>query len=242
MTLHRMTPHAIVSSAICTAALIASGSFTQANQDKKIAGKDKAETLDLSDFYATKASQFEKSTTYPFRVVPRDSKTLGNVPLAIGGMITLWGERNTKIGIVFPEKVEDIPVNRKFDTLYVYHSVFFVSRDGAPVYHLSLNYANGMSSMTTITYGAHLRDWYQPPQEKVSDLSDSKSKLVWSADHPAIKGTKLRFFITPITNPKPGVEVKSLHLASAKGDSAACIMAMTTGPADLLKVDKPDDK
>jgi hypothetical protein len=80
-----MTFHAIFSSAICTAAFIAPGSFTQANQDKKIADKDKAETLDLSDFYGTKASQFEKITAYPFRVVPRDSRTLGNVPLAIGG-------------------------------------------------------------------------------------------------------------------------------------------------------------
>jgi hypothetical protein len=36
--------------------------------------------------------------------------------------------------------------------------------------------------------------------------------------------------------------VKSINLVSAKGHSAGVICAMTTGPADLLKVDKSVDK
>jgi hypothetical protein len=161
--------------------------------------------------------------------------------LAIDGMLVLWGEGNAKSGAVFPEKVDDIPVNRVFDTLYVYHAAFYSSRDGSPVYHLNLQYANGTSSMTTICYGAHLRDWYQPPNEQVSDLTDSKSKMVWRGDNPDSKPDypiKLRFFVTSITNPRPALEVKSISLVSAKGNSAGCILAMTTGPADLLKVDK----
>ena len=178
-------------------------------------------------------------------MVPRGSKTLGNVPLAIGGMMCLWGEGNAKAGAVFPEKIDDIPVKRKFDTLYVYHATFYSSRDGSPVYHLTLQYANGTSSMTTICYGAHVRDWYQPSFEQVGELTDSKSKMVWRADNPDSKPDnpiKLRFFITSITNPRPALEIESISLVSAKGNSAACILAMTTGPADLLKVDKASGK
>jgi hypothetical protein len=99
--------------------------------------------------------------------------------------------------------------------------------------------------MTTICYGAHVRDWYQPPNEQVSELTDLKSKTVWRGDNPDSKPDypiKLRFFVTSITNPRPALEVKAISLASAKGNSAGCILAMTTGPDNLLKVDKSSDK
>ena len=213
-------------------------------QSKKVDKVMPAQPLDLTSFYQTPASQFDKIKTYPFRIAPHGSKTFGNVPLAIEGMICLWGESSAKNGQMFPEKVDDIAVNRKFDSLYVYHTTFFSSRDGSPVYHLTLKYANDTTSMTTICYGAHVRDWYwfMSPQEKVTELSDSKSKMVWSAENPDNKAIKIRFFISPITNPRPALEVKSISLASAKGSSTACIMAMTTGPDDLFKIDKTDDK
>jgi hypothetical protein len=204
-----------------------------------------AQPLDLTGAYQTPASQFDRITTYPWRAVPRGPNTLGSVPLAIDGMLCLWGEGNAKNGLVFPDKVDDIPVNRTFDTLYVYHATFYSSRDGSPVYHLTLQFANGTSSMTTICYGAHVRDWWQTPNEQVSELTDLKSKMVWRGDNPDSKADrpiKLRFFITSIPNPRPALEVKSISLVSAKGNSAGCILAMTTGPADLLKVDKSSGK
>jgi hypothetical protein len=204
-----------------------------------------AQTLDLTASYRTPASRFGRIRSHPWGVVPRGSQTLGNVPLAIDGMLFLWGEANAKSGSAYAEKVDDIPVNRKFDTLYVYHAAFYSCRDGSPVYHLILQYANGTSSMTTICYGTHLRDWFQTPDEPVTELTDSKSKMVWRADNPESKKDyllKLRFFITSITNPRPELEVKSISLVSAKGISAGCILAMTTGPADLLKVDKSSVK
>ncbi len=122
-------------------------------QPRQAASVAPAQPLDLTRSYQTPASQFDRISSFPWRVVPRGSKTLCNETLDIVGMVVLWGEGNAKNGLVFPEKVDDIPVNRKFDTLYVYHATFFSSRDGAPVYHLTLQYANGTSSMTTICYG-----------------------------------------------------------------------------------------
>jgi hypothetical protein len=205
------------------------------------AGAPPPEPLDLTGYYQTPASVFERIRSHPWGVVPRGSQTLGNVPLTIGGMLYLWGEANAKDGQAYPEKVDDIAVRRKFDTLYVYHCAFYDSRDGSPVYHLTFHYEDGTSSMTTICYGAHLRNWWQMANEAVTELTDSNSKTVWRGDPPDRSGGgpfKLRFFITAITNPRPALEVKSISLASAKGISACCVLAMTTGPADLLKVDK----
>jgi hypothetical protein len=232
----------LVLSATFAVAVAATGPAPAPAQDKKGDTKTPALPLDLTKYYRTPASQFDKSKTYPWRIVPRGSKTFGNVPLAIDGQICLWGEGNAKNGLVFPEAVDDIPVNRKFDTLYVYHATFFASREGSPVYHLTLKYADDTTSMTTICYGAHVRDWYKPAKEKVTRLSDSKSSMVWSAEHPDNKAITIRFFITPVTNPRPAREVKSISLASAKGNSAACILAMTTGPDDLFKPEDPDAK
>ena len=175
----------------------------------------------------------------------RGSQTFCNVPLAIGGMLCLWGEANAKSGQPYPEKVDGIPVRRKFDTLYVYHAAFYDSLDGSPVYHLTFQYEDGTSSMTTICYGAHLRNWWQMADEAITELTDSKSKTAWRGDPPDRKRegpSKLRFSITSITNPRPALEVKSISLASAKGNSAGCILAMTTGPANLLRVDQSRSK
>jgi hypothetical protein len=214
----------------------------QAAAPRDAAVGEAAQPLDLTQFYHTPASRFESIQSHPWRAVPRGSQTLGNVPLAIDGAICLWGEANAKAGQPFAEKVDDIPVSRKFDTLYVYHAAFYSSRDGVPVYHLTLQYGDGTKSMTTLCYGAHLRDWWQAPGERVIELADSKSKMVWRSANPDNTAIKLRFFITPIPNPKPSLEVKSISLVSAKGNSAGCILAMTTGPADLLQVEKSSDK
>ncbi len=112
---------------------------------------EQAHPLDLTRFYHTPASRFEKIRSHPWRAVPRGSQTLGNVPLAM-------------------------------------------------------------------------------------------SQMVWRDKHPDNDAAKLRFFITPVPNPRPALEVKSISLVSAKGNSAACILAMTTGPAGLLRVDKVGDR
>jgi len=54
--------------------------------------------LDLTGFYLMTASQFERIRSHPWGVVPRGSQTFCNVPLAIGGMLCLWGEANAKSG------------------------------------------------------------------------------------------------------------------------------------------------
>jgi hypothetical protein len=190
------------------------------------------------------ASNFDVYSRYPWKAVPRGSHTFANVPLQIGGRITLWGATNNANGQVFQDFANQIAVDRTFDALYVYHATFHVSDEDAAVYALQMKYADDTETTTTIRYGVHVRDWYLREGYPL-ELTDPKSKVVWEGDpsrgivNPPLK---LRFYITELPNTKREVEVKSISLISAKGNSAACILAITTGPADLLRVDEPSDK
>ena len=201
---------------------------------------DSLQPVDLSASYQQKLEPFPENRADRWGVVPRGEQTFGRIPFNIDGRICLWGKKNADQQQVYPEKVAGPAVNRKFPTLYVYHATFFVSPEGAPVYELTFHYADGTSATSVIKYGVHIRDWYQTTVAPTEAVSDPKSKMVWQGDHPSRANTLLRFYVSSIENPKPGVEVKSISLASAKGDSAACILAMTTGPADLLQVEGGD--
>jgi len=108
-------------------------------------------------------------------------------------------------------------VAREWVSANDYHAAYIISREGAPVYHVILNFEDGISSTSTMCYGAHMRDWCQAPHDTVTDVTDPKSKLVWRGDHPrspTVKPTKVRFFVTTISNPRPTIEVKSISLVS----------------------------
>ena len=216
-----------------------------ATPPQSVAGNTAGEPIDLKGRYLVPIEKLIKSERFPWRDVPRGTTTLGNVPLQIDGFICLWGSANAERGMVYPETVDGIPVARKFDAFYLYHTTFFGASDGTPVAKLIFRYQDGTFAENEICFGTHVRDWWQDPAGP-KELTDLKSKLVWSAANsmaPANRPNQLQFFITEITNPHPEFEVATIDLASLKATPALCIMAMTTGPEGLLNVEsKADDK
>lgn len=213
------------------------------NVDTEKTNVQKAEPLDLTSVYQTPAANFKGINTYPWRDAPIGSQTFGNVPLEIGGMICLWGARNAEGGLVFPYYVEGIPVQRKFDALYVYHADFNNADDGTPVSNLIFNFEDGTHSAFEVACGAHLKDWLVNVSNPI-ELTDPKSKLVVrrrSSMSTADKPRELRFYITEIANPQPTSEVTTIDVVSAKERSSYCLLAITTGPAGLLKMESPPE-
>ena len=210
-----------------------------AAKDKPASAEQHGDPLDLTAYYGTPAAAFDKIESYPWRDAPRGSKILGNISVEIGGMICLWGAANAERGLVFPQYVEGIQVGRKFEALYLLHATFHNSPAGTPVAHLILNYEDESFDSTVICCGTHVKDWLPNPTETL-ELGDPKSKVVFrnkSSMHPDTKPRELRFFITEIANKDPNQLVTSIDLVTAKENSASCILGMTTGPANLLKVD-----
>jgi hypothetical protein len=192
--------------------------------------------LDLTANYTTPAWYLPKITRFPgWKTVPVGAQNFHNIPLQIGGMFCLWGEGNaTKFKMNFPEQITGIRVNRTFDSLYVYHGSFFRSPPGTPACRIVFRYRDGSSATNQLLYGADILDWMT--EQPLEAPTAARSRIAWVGGSSSTNSVKpLRFCLTEITNPQPALEVESVDFFSAKSRTAACIMALTTGPADLMK-------
>jgi hypothetical protein len=188
-----------------------------------------ATPIDLTASYATQDDRWD---------VPWDFQVFNDVPLQIDGYMYLWGEGNSKSGVDFAEEVTGIAVNRKFDTLYVYHATFYSAPKGAPVYELVFRYDDGSSVTNQLLYESDLLDFNSGVKgnRPVKGPTSPHSRLAWVGGSFTDDGNQpLRFCLTAIKNPQADSKVASIDLYSCKSRAAAVIMAMTTGPSDLMK-------
>lgn len=198
--------------------------------------KPAADPVDLTSHYRLKSSDFDKVTQFPWPAVPRGSQTFAGVPLEIGGAIFLWGERNEKAGMKYPEQVAGIPLKRKFETLYVCHASFYEGPAGIPLCEVVFHYDDGTSATDAILCGDDARDWFVKPAPAMLGPTGPRSTLAWKGEGKMGERTQpIRFCLTAIANPHPDQEVIALDLNSAKTQAAACILAISTGKADLMK-------
>jgi hypothetical protein len=198
----------------------------------------------IAQHYGTPASYFDKITAFPaWKTVPRGFQVFDQVPLQIDGMICLWGESNAKkLHIVFPEEVPGIPVNQKFQTLYVYHGAFFTAPSGTPVCDLVFHYEDGSAVTNQLLYGEDILDWTAKNDRKpdgstgIAGPTGPHSKLAWvGGSFSPQKKAPVRFCLTAIANLQPDLAVTSIDLVSDKSNVAACILAMTAGRAGLMQ-------
>jgi hypothetical protein len=188
-----------------------------------------ATPVDLTASYATQDQGWD---------IPWDFQVFNDVPLQIDGSMYLWGAGNSKAGVDFAEEITGIPVNRKFDTLYVYHATFYSAPKGTPVYELVFRYEDGSSVTNQLLYDSDLLDFNSGVKgnRPVKGPTGHNSRLAWVGGSFTPDGKQpLRFCLTAIKNPQAGIEVTSIDLYSSKGRAAAVILAMTTGPSDLMK-------
>ena len=192
-----------------------------------------AEPLDLTASYDTLASHFGEGMT----AVPHGFQTFAHVPLQIDGSKCLWGAGYPQYGgSISDPQFLGIPVNRKFETLYVCHTAIFSSRNNTPVYELVFRYEDGDSVTNVVKYGADVLDWYANTGWKVIGPTGRNSQLAWHGDYVAKgKTLPLRFSLTALNNPRPSEQVASIDLYSSKNASCGLILAMTAGKSGLMR-------
>ncbi|HTB82083.1 MAG TPA: DUF4019 domain-containing protein [Candidatus Sulfotelmatobacter sp.] len=212
----------------------------QLEPDVSAAQKDPAIPVDLSSEYTTTASQFDQLTDFPaWKSVPRGTQVFDQVPLQIGGMFCLWGEgcAQGKPPFVFPEATTGIRINRKFETLYIYHGSFYASPEGTPVCDVVFHYEDGSTVTNQMLYGEDFLDWRANVKGGTPiSPAGSNSRLAWvGGSFSPGKIEPVCFCLTAIENPRPQLPVVSVDLYSRKSRTAAVIMAMTTGPSGLIQ-------
>ena len=207
-----------------------------AARGERIIAQNLAAPLDMTSRVQTPASRFKQITQFPWKFVPIGFQTFCNVPLQIDGMICLYGEGNAQSGLKFPESCTGIPMNQKFETLYVYHAAFYGSSRGTPVYDIVFRYEDGTSATNQILYGEDVLDWYANGGKKVTGPVAARSRLAWHGGAGPGEGKQpLRFCLTAVENPSPATTVTAIDMYSCKSQSAACILAFTPGSAGLMQ-------
>jgi hypothetical protein len=193
--------------------------------------------IDLGTFYDVEQSTFNAPGCW--QAVPRGLQTLGNVPFQIDGLIQLWGRGPAGMGRNYRERVDNLPVSGKFETLYVLHGASFATEDGTPIAEVVIRYKDGSSATNQIEFGTHVRDWWQPRKEQHPTANEEHSKVVWRSNFPGLPSwaKSLRLFGTALPNPQPRKEVASVDLVSTKSQVTWVVLAITTGSAGLLKAD-----
>ena len=200
------------------------------------AAKGEPVMLDLTKFLVMKPEQFEKIKSYPWAVTPLGKQTFAGVPLEIQGATILWGKRNADRGQKYPETVIDIPVQQKFETLYILHCVFFEAAKGEPSFDIVLNYEGEKPQTDTIRNGEDSKDWWvNDPGEELGP-SGKRSTLAWKGTGKANdRDQDVRFCLTAIDNKYPDRLVTTIDLVSSKKQAAGVILAITLGKSGLLK-------
>jgi hypothetical protein len=237
----RYAKFALIAAAVLVAAAVAvlwmsrreiSRHFTIA-RGEALVDKGVVTIPDLTGRFAIPAESLDHITAYPqWSAVPRDFQVFHNVPFQIDGMLCLWGASNAKQGYVLPEQALDVGIKGKFETLYLYHATFYSSPAGTPVYEVVFRYEDGSAVTNQILYGEDVFDWYGA----AGMPANPRSRVAWRGQYTAgAKTQKLAFYLTALQNPYPATPVASVDLYSSKNDSAACIGALTAGPAGLVR-------
>jgi hypothetical protein len=198
--------------------------------------KDTPVALDLTKYLVLKPEQFEKIKQYPWAVTPLGKQTFAGVPLEIQGATILWGKRNADRGQAYPRTHADIPVQQKFETLYILHSVFFEAAKGEPSFATVINYEGGKTQSDEILCGEDSKDWWVNDPNETLGPTSKRSTLGWKGTGKANdRDQDVCFCLTAIENKHPERQVISIDLVSSEKQAAGVILAITLGKSGLLK-------
>jgi hypothetical protein len=173
----------------------------------------------------------------PVAAQPGGLQTLAQIPFRINGLIQ-YGARTGRDWQDYRD-VRSHSGDRKFQSALCSARQLVHAAVGTPIAEVVFHYADGSTATHPILYGTDSMDWWEPLRSKKPTSADSASKVIWRGDHQSLPDwvKSLRLFGTGIPNPKPKSEVKAVDLVSTKSRVTWIVLALTTGPAGLLKVD-----
>lgn len=174
---------------------------------------------------------------------------LGGVPFVVPHRFLCLGHHEGTAAHL-PERIDGIRIGKRCERLQFLHATGFrAARDGTPIGHYEMHYADGTMEMMKIVYGVDVRDWWDAD----GTLAVDHGRMVWTGSNQAIKrqspgALQIRLFMSTWENPRPEVDVESIDYVSYKATECApfCVAisidnyraepaaaAESTAPADL---------
>ncbi len=199
--------------------------------------------IDLTDYYNCRLDGMwnEKQHWPPeirdipndLREVPTGIREFAGVRFDVRGMIQLLGQVIKSDGIPYPERVNGIKINRRFDRLHILHATQWSASEGETIGRYVLHYADGSIERFNIVYGETLADWWVDPN-RLPELENGVP--AWSGSNPFLETQAVRqsfgvrtvnLFKSTWKNPKPNVEVESIDFVSEVTNAAPFLVAVT---------------
>lgn len=135
-----------------------------------------------------------------------------------------------------PPRIEGIPVNKRCERLHFLHATGWrAPRDGTPIGHYEIHYADGTTEMMKIVYGVDVRDWWDADGTAAVD----DGRMVWTGSNQAIQrqspgASQVRLFMSTWDNPRPDDVIESIDFVSYQGTECApfCVAMSIDNPRD----------
>jgi hypothetical protein len=150
-------------------------------------------------------------------------QTLEGLKFNIGESLIQLANDNLKDQ--FPEKVEGIKIDAKFDKLHILHATGHFAEEDTVVATYVVHYADKSKETIEVAYGKDLRDWWRNDDSK----EPTRGKVAWKGANESAKsnGSSIWLFSLTWKNPKPDQKVVSIDFISTLTEAAPFVVAMT---------------
>ncbi len=165
---------------------------------------------------------------HDLRDVPKGVQVFGGVTFDVRGIVQLAASKSLEVtGVVFPEAVKGIAVNRTGRRLHFLQACFWSTVDGAKLGEYVIHYADGQTRTAPILYGQNILDWWVKPDG--GQLSEAV--VVWRGSNPATRSMGLMTHLINYTweNPLPEVEISTIDFISDLIEAGPFLVAITVG-------------
>ena len=208
--------------------------FKPVTIDNPIAPRSPEAGPDLVDlsrhFNASLDDDWFQHPGHDFQALPRGVQVLGGVAFDVRGLIQLAGSQSLEVtGVVFPEAVKGISVDRKGRRLHFLQACGWSADEGARLGEYVIHYADGSTRSAPILYQRNVMDWWTRPE----DGPPTEAQEVWRGANPATRAMGLAIHLIMYTweNPLPDVEIRTIDFVSDVGPAAPHLLAITVEPS-----------
>jgi len=128
--------------------------------------------------------------------------------------------------ILLPEKIENIPVNRKCRAIHFLHGATFPASNGSKVASFVIHFREGGLAEMPIIYGRDVKTrWFN--QNQKSELEPPKPAWISSPDRVGANGKSLRLYMSSWRKQNADPDVTTIDFISHMTESAPFLLAIT---------------